>query len=174
MTALAPEGHVRRRAVGALAAGALAVGVLDIGDALVFYGVEGASPALVFHSIASGLLGRAAFAGGLPTALLGLVLHFCIATVIVLVYYAAARRAELLWRRPGWCGAAYGLVVYAVMYGLVLPLSAHGPAHYAVASVADELAAHVFLVGMPAAFFVRAAVAPPARRHPLSPSRPSP
>ncbi|MET0400246.1 MAG: hypothetical protein ABW277_25880 [Longimicrobiaceae bacterium] len=49
--------------------GTLAVGVLDLLDPLVFFGARGVPPVRILHSIASGLLGRAAFAGGLPTAL---------------------------------------------------------------------------------------------------------
>jgi hypothetical protein len=149
---------VSRRA-RALLLGTLAVGVLDITDALVFYGLEGASPNLIFHSIASGLLGRAAFAGGLPAAAVGLALHFFIAFVVVLCCIIAASRVRVLARRPYLGGAAYGLVVYAVMYGVVLPWSGHGPARLSAGAVADELLAHVLLVGIPAALAARAALA---------------
>ncbi len=142
----------------ALLSGALAVGALDIADALVFYGLEGASPGLIFRSIASGLLGRRAFAGGLPTEALGLALHFAIAGGVVLACFLVAARVPALVRHPFAGGAAFGLVVYAVMDGVVLPLSAHGPARFTRASVADELLAHVFLVGMPATLAARAAL----------------
>jgi hypothetical protein len=144
----------------ALLLGTLAVGVLDIADALVFYGLEGASPGLIFRGIASGLLGkRAAFAGGLAIEALGLALHFFISFVVVLACVLVAARVRALIRRPLLGGAAYGLVVYAVMYGVVLPLSGHGPSVFTPASVADELLAHVLLVGIPAALAARAALA---------------
>lgn len=146
----------------ALLLGTLAVGVLDIADALVFYGLGGASPGLIFHSIASGVLGRAAFAGGAATAVLGLTLHFCIAFLVVLACFFVAARVPALTRHPLLGGAAYGLVVYAVMYAAVLPLSGHGPPVFTTASVADELLAHVFLVGIPAVLAARAGLQPGA------------
>jgi hypothetical protein len=144
------------RRARAFLVGWLAVGVLDIADALVFYGLEGAPPGLIFRSIASGLLGRRAMAGGLPTEALGLALHFAIAGLVVAACFLVAARVPALVRHPAIGGAAFGLAVYAVMYGVVLPLSAHGPAAFTPANVADELLAHVFLVGMPATLAARA------------------
>ena len=55
----------------ALVYGGAAVGVLDGLDAIVFWGLRGASPIRVFQGVAAGLLGRDSFAGGVPTFLLG-------------------------------------------------------------------------------------------------------
>jgi hypothetical protein len=76
----------------ALLVGGLTVGVLDGLDALIFFGLRGVAPARVFQGIASGLLGRSAFAGGMATALLGILLHFFIAFAVVTLYHVAARR----------------------------------------------------------------------------------
>ena len=80
----------------ALAYGTLVVGVLDLTDALVFFGLRGARPIRIGQSIAAGLLGRAAFSGGWPTALLGVALHFVIALCIVTTYGLLSRRLPLL------------------------------------------------------------------------------
>lgn len=62
----------RPRAFGTIVYGGLAVGVLDALDAVIFFGIRnGVKPIRIFQSIASGLLGRASFSGGLKTALLG-------------------------------------------------------------------------------------------------------
>jgi uncharacterized membrane protein YagU involved in acid resistance len=61
------------------------------------------------------------------TAGLGLTLHYLIALSMSLVYYLAAQRWQVLWRRPVLCGAGYGLLVYVIMNYLVVPLSAAGP-----------------------------------------------
>lgn len=63
-------------------------------------------------------------------------------------------------RRPWLCGAAYGLVVYAVMQCVVLPLSAFRPGPDAPAGTIDRglvnlLLAHVFCIGVPIALGVR-------------------
>src|SRR5688500_15247160 len=106
--------------------GGLAVGVLDILSAIFFwYFRAGAKPIVIFQSVASGLLGReAARGGGIPTAMLGGVLHFFIATTIVAIYVLASGKLEVLKRRPVLCGLLYGVVVYFVMSYVVVPLSA--------------------------------------------------
>ena len=90
----------------ALLYGTLAVGVLDLLDAFVFFGLRsGVQPIRILQSIAAGLLGRASFTGGWPTAALGLVLHFFIAFVIVAGVHdgepvAAVAAASRRHRRP--------------------------------------------------------------------------
>ncbi|HEV7365844.1 MAG TPA: hypothetical protein VGN76_08355 [Gemmatimonadales bacterium] len=41
-------------------------------------------------------------------------------------YYLVARGWPLLWQRPIFCGAGYGLLLCAVMNYVVVPLSAAG------------------------------------------------
>lgn len=147
-------------AVRAVVLGGLTVALLDIADAIIYYGFQGATPIRIFQSIARGVLGRAAFDGGLPAALLGLGLHCFISLTIVLVFYLAAARLPALARRPWRSGTVYGLGVYAVMYLVVLPLSRVGMPHFRSSDVLDELFIHIFGVGIPAALFVRAAVLP--------------
>jgi hypothetical protein len=138
--------------------GTLTVGVLDILDALVFFGFRGVPPISILQSIASGLLGRAAYQGGAPTAALGLFLHFFIAFVVVLVYVLASRRLPVLTRHPVVCGLLYGLLVYAVMNLIVVPLSAAvtgGPPSGIV--LVNGLLIHALGVGLPSALFAHAA-----------------
>lgn len=137
----------------ALATGTLAVGVLDIMDAFIFFGLRGVKPLAILQSIASGVLGRAAYQGGLRTALLGLLLHFVIAFGVVAVYLMATRFMPGLNRRPWLYGPLYGLVVYAVMNFVIVPMSAaalgSGPTPLIVR--ANGLLIHMFGVGLPAA-----------------------
>ncbi|MBJ6759564.1 hypothetical protein JGU66_02240 [Myxococcaceae bacterium JPH2] len=144
----------------ALVGGTLVVGVLDLLDAFVFFGVQGVSPVRILQSIAAGLLGRASFQGGASTALLGGLLHFFIAFAMVAVYLAASRRLPMLREHPVVCGLGYGLLGYAVMNGVVLPLSAAMPAVYSLPRLINGLFAHAFLVGLPSAWFARAACVP--------------
>ena len=95
--------------VRALVTGTLIVGVLDILDAFIFFGLRGARPLGILQSIASGVLGRAAYQGGIRTALLGLLLHFFIAFGVVATYLAATRIVPGLNRRPWIYGPLYGL-----------------------------------------------------------------
>lgn len=136
--------------------GGLIAGTLDILAAFVNSGWRGVSPTRVLQSIASGLLGANSFKGGFATAVLGLVLHFFIATTAAAVYYAASRKLKVLIEQPIVCGLAYGIPVYLVMNLIVLPLSAvpfkvsHAPTNVATAALIL-----MFCVGLPIALVIR-------------------
>jgi hypothetical protein len=148
----------------ALLLGTLTVGVLDAADAMIFFGLRGVSPLRVLQSIASGLLGRAAFRGGLATAAMGTALHFFIAFAIVAGFFAASRRMPRLLRRPVVSGLGYGLLAYLVMSLVVVPLSAAPVGPRTTAVVLNGILIHMLGVGLPAALFARAAAGPaPAR-----------
>jgi hypothetical protein len=140
-------------------AGILAVAVLDILEPIIFYGFRGVPPIRIFQSVASGVLGREAYTGGVPSALLGAALHVFIASVVVIVYWRASRRLAVLTQRPLLCGILYGLAVYAVMTFVVIPLSAIGGGLRipALPALLNGIFAHIVCVGPPSAFAVRAA-----------------
>ena len=144
---------IRVSTARALLYGTLVVGMLDLTDAFVFFGLRGARPIRILQSIASGLLGRAAFSGGLGMALLGAVLHFFIAFSIVATFFVASRYISILRRAPVWSGLMYGVVVYLVMNFVVLPLSAAGRGSYAWPIVANGLIIHMLGVGLPSSLF---------------------
>jgi hypothetical protein len=143
----------------ALLWGAITVGVLDLLDAFVFFGLRGVPPVGILQSIASGLLGAAAYQGGLPAAALGLGLHFFIAFGVVCVYVVAGRIWPALHRRPWLFGPLYGVVVYVVMNQVVVPWSAAalggGPTPLAVRI--NGVLIHMLGVGLPSAVFAAAA-----------------
>ena len=105
----------------ALAAGVLA-GLLDIGMAAL---INQVSPVVVLKAIAAGLLGKAAFAGAAPVAVLGLTLQILMSVVIAGIYVAAAWHLPQLIAHPWLWGAAYGVAIFVVMNGFVVPLSAY-------------------------------------------------
>ena len=132
--------------------GAAIAGTLDIVYAIVFFGRRGVAPIRILQSVASGLLGAPAYRGGVPTALLGLALHFAIMFVIAALFVAASRRLAPLRQQAVAAGALYGLAVYGVMNYIVLPLSAfpqRGTPPTLV--IALGLLVHVVLVGIPIA-----------------------
>ena len=95
--------------------GGAAAGALDIAYAIVFWWFRNRVPPVrILQSVAAGLLGRPAYAGGLPTAILGLALHFLIALCAAAVFSLAAGSWPLLRRRPLASGAVYGLLVWVV------------------------------------------------------------
>jgi len=148
----------RRGAARAILLGGLVVGALDALDAIVFFGLRsGVRPIRIFQSIAAGLLGRAAFQGGAPTAALGACLHWFIATVIVAIYVLASRRLPALIRHAVPFGLLYGVAAYAVMNLVVLPLSAASRGSYPVAVLVNGVLIHMLGVGLPSALFAKAA-----------------
>ena len=130
--------------------GGLLAGVGDITFAFVVW--RGIGPVRVLQSVASGLLGAAAREGGLATAALGAVLHFTIAFIWATVFWLAGRRLKVLVRHPVVCGLLYGVVVYAFMYFVVLPLSAiHANFPRDASTILLNSAGHALLVGLPIA-----------------------
>ncbi len=140
-------------------AGGLVAGALDISYAWLFWAVKaGLTAQRIFQSVAAGLLGKASFAGAWPTALLGLGLHFFIATSMSLTYYLVARRWPLLREHPLGCGAGYGLVLYGIMNFVVVPLSAASGGSKDPFWVALSVAVHMLFIGIPIALFSRLAL----------------
>jgi len=147
----------------AILLGTLVVGGLDALDAIVFFGLRGATPTRIFQSIAAGLLGRSSFSGGAATAALGVLLHFFIAFLIVMIYVVASRQIPILTRSPILCGLVYGVLAYLFMNLVVLPLSAAGRPTFVVPVVINGILIHMFGVGLPSALFATAASRRPDR-----------
>ncbi|MBI3423837.1 MAG: hypothetical protein HY011_12940 [Acidobacteria bacterium] len=137
--------------------GGLVAGALDITAASINSTLHGGGPVRVFQSVAGGLLGRDTFQGGWKTAALGLAVHFLIATVWMALYAAASLRLPVLSRQAMLCGPLYGIVVYLVMYGVVLPLSAYHSKFFNQAKTAllTAVLIHIFCVGLPMALVTR-------------------
>lgn len=155
----------------ALIMGSLAVAILDGGFVVVRVLLNGGNVSRPFQSIAAGLLGAPAYDGGALTALLGVALHFVVAAGVVLVYFAASRHWPGLTRHPVLVGALYGLLVYAVMNFVVIPLSALSAGPRSLGRMIPGILIHIVGVGIPAAMTARAALArTPAGDTPDAPS----
>jgi hypothetical protein len=106
--------------------------IIGFADEIVYHwfitSVLGGVPLItVYQYIASGALGESAFAGGIATALLGVIFHYLISIVIAGVFILSADRIPLLRRYviPG--SLLYGFGVFIVMNMIVTPLSATPP-----------------------------------------------
>jgi hypothetical protein len=101
----------------------LLVGTLDAIAAVIQFKLSGGgNPILIAKFIASGVLGKAAFSGGTGTVLLGILLHYIIAgiwtTIFFVIYPLTAK-----WSNKYISGILFGLLIWAVMNLVVLPLS---------------------------------------------------
>ena len=133
--------------------GGLAAGAIDIAYAILASLPKGVSPDKVLQSVASGLLGRAAYQGGAATALLGLLLHFAICLAIAFLFVAAARHLAPIRQHLLAAGLAYGVLVYFAMRWVVVPLSRF-PGDLRVIQPL-ELAVHAVGVGLVIALAAR-------------------
>lgn len=99
----------------------LIAGTLDIGAACL---INRLGPLVILQAIASGLIGKASFAGGVHTALLGLLLQWAMAILIAALYLLATTRLPTL--RTHWrlTGLIAGVTTFLVMNYVVVPLSA--------------------------------------------------
>ncbi len=133
-----------------IAVGGFIAGTLDLTQAFILFGRR------VPLVIAAGLLGKQAFHGGAGTYVLGVLLHFFIATSVAAIYYAASRKLTFLTEHPLVCGLFYGMAVELVMSYIVLPLSAlqsTGP--YSLHDVLLGLVVHMIVIGLPVAYSIR-------------------
>jgi hypothetical protein len=139
-------------ALKAILWGGLLAGAADYFFALSYYGWKLG----VFQNVAGGLIGiNAARAGGVPTFVLGTVLHFLIALVWAALFWGLCRLLPPLVKYAAPAGLLYGLVIYCVMNCVVLPLSALQVPLRFPAFAPWVIAAHMFLVGLPIAWFAR-------------------
>ena len=136
--------------------GGLIAGTLDLTAACVYSWLRAnVSPITVFQFIASGVLGRESFTGGAKTAVLGVALHFLIATVATAIFYFASRKWLFLVERPIVAGLLYGIPVYLVMNFVVLPLSQVQMRPQPISARIVNLVILMFCIGLPIALIVR-------------------
>jgi len=141
--------------VKSIAIATLVAGTLDIASAIALTAAHGKSVAAMLRNVASGPFGDGVAQLGAAGAIAGLAVHFGIMAAMVTIFAAAVDRLPALGRRPVGFGAAYGLLLYLVMYWIVIPLRWPGALnHIRLGAIANALAIHVLLVGIPIAWIV--------------------
>lgn len=145
----------RARAIDTIPLGGLFIGLFDLMFAFTFYGLILGVPRLrIFQTVAGGVLGRTrAYEGGVRAFLLGIVLHFLVATCIATVYYLATLVLPVLLRHPVVSGLIYGVAAYFGMKYIVTPMSALAARGTLprLPILLTELIGHALLVGLPVA-----------------------
>ncbi|GAB2808313.1 hypothetical protein [Dyella kyungheensis] len=129
-------------------------GVLDLLSAFVYALLEGRNALIVPIGIASAIWPGAKSSPG-AAIVVGVLLHFAIMLVMVYVFALAVRFWSKLASQPVLAGAAYGLLLWATMYLVVLPL--RWPTvfpHFTGTGVMEQMFSHVVLVGMPVAWLI--------------------
>ncbi len=132
-------------------AATLIAGTLDIAAASLLAVQAGRTPDKMLRGVASGPFPDAVY-WGVGGAVLGLAVHFAIMAVMAAAFILAADRLPLLKARRIAAGILYGIVTWAVMNLLILPLRWPGIfPHLDLQSIATQLFCHIVLVGIPIA-----------------------
>jgi hypothetical protein len=114
----------------------------------------------LLQSIATGLLGKGAYEGGPPTALLGAVLHVIIAGIWCSLFWLILSRAPRLRAvasRPtglALVGLGYGMLIWWCMDLVVLPLSRARPVPVESWTFAVNTVQHAIMIGLPIALII--------------------
>ncbi|HWC98879.1 MAG TPA: hypothetical protein VG456_19095 [Candidatus Sulfopaludibacter sp.] len=122
-------------------------GILDGLSAVALTLYRHAAIPRMFQGIASGLLGPAAFQGGAATAVLGALVHFCVAFGAATTFYFASQSLPVLLRRPLVSGVIFGILVDLVMTFVVIPLSRIGYRPPVAVPFIRQLIIHMVIVG---------------------------
>jgi hypothetical protein len=161
MSTTTSTSHVNRHSLlRSIALGGMIIGVTQlIIQEWVVFSVHSNNPFIaVLQYIASGVLGNAAFDGGIGTALLGVLFHFFISFVIAGVFILSADRIPLL-RRYAIPGAlVYGFGVFIVLDFIVIPLSKAPPlpaSTIAVPLLIETAIDHILVIGLTLGIIVR-------------------
>lgn len=162
-------------AAWAVILGGAAAGLLDQLSAFATFIPHGASVVGILRYLASAVIGPRALTGGIPTAMLGLAVHFSLTTAMAGVFVFAAQRFAPLRRWPWVSGPCYGIVLCFVMNYVAVPLSAvanwRPPAGW---DLVGALLAHAFYVGLPIAAIASALLADRLKQCPAGYPEPQP
>jgi hypothetical protein len=153
MTAYSPVSNppkhdlFRTISLTSLVSGSMHLGALLITQFLL----AGKDPATFLKFVASGVFGKEAMEGGRLMIAWGLVFHFAIVFVFTSLLFLLFPIARRIVNLNLVLGVVYGIFTWAIMYCLVLPLSA---IHYVpgdLASMFLDASFVILLIGLPVA-----------------------
>ena len=129
-------------------------GTLDILFAMILTLWFGREIPNMLRYVASGPFPAAADMGA-AGVVLGLVVHFALMAIMAAALMLYLRRNPDYLEHPIWMGVVYGLITYAVMNWIVVPLRFDTPLPPSTLSIATQLFAHIVLVGISMALVAR-------------------
>jgi len=127
----------------------LVAGTLDIAYAIITWGpVFGKLSAIhLLQGIAGTLIGKSAFTGGSCTALVGLLMHYCISLAWCSLYFLLFPYIPALARNRWISGIIYGLFVWLMMTIVVVPLVTGRAYHFDTVPLMKSIAPMLLLFG---------------------------
>jgi hypothetical protein len=137
----------------------LTCGTLDILFAMILTLWRGKQIGGMLRFVASGPFPQSTDMGA-AGSLLGLAVHFTLMAIMVAVFVVAARALAWLLDKPWLSGLIYGLLTYAVLNLVIVPMRFPAAWPPSTLSITTQLFAHIFLVGLPTAYIARRYLAP--------------
>lgn len=131
-------------------------GTLDILAAFTAYSLifSNVSPLRILQSIASGVFGQAAFAGGAQTAFFGLLFHYIIAFSWTVFFFLVFPYIPFLRKQKIIGGLIYGVFVWIMMNLVVLPLSNVNRQPFTLSGVLIGAVILMLFIGLPISLLV--------------------
>jgi len=145
---------MQRSIVKPIVLATLLCGTLDILLAIILTLSRGKDVGNMLRFVGSGPFPDATEMGT-GGALIGLAVHFMLMAIMVTVFVIAARTSPRILDRPLVSGFVYGLITYAVLDLVAVPLRFPAAWPPSALSITTQLFAHVVLVGWPTAFIAR-------------------
>jgi hypothetical protein len=129
-------------------------GTLDIlGAILVYVVIQGKTTTLkMSQSIASGIFGKGAYAGGMTMACYGLMFHFLIAFSFAAGYFLSFPYIPFLQKQKIISGVLYGIFIWLVMNLIVIPFVFARRAPITWSSSLRAIAILIVMIGLPVSF----------------------
>jgi hypothetical protein len=143
-----PDNKANITFVNILLTGLLA-GTLDAIAAVVWnYKIKAV---IIFQFIASGVFGKAAFAGGADMVLWGLLFHYTIAMIFTAAFYLAYPLFYSIFRNKYIVGVEFGLLTWMIMNLIVVPLSKIGHGPHKLGAILSGMIILIICIGLPVA-----------------------
>lgn len=128
----------------------LIAGTMDITAACTqYYIVTGKGPEGVLRYVASALLGKGATNGGIETPLLGLLLHYLVALIWTVIFFLLYPRLKFMQINKWITGLVYGMVVWAIMNRVVVPITAAHTGPFVLKKAAIAMGILMVCIGLP-------------------------
>jgi len=151
-----PDARQRTGALNNMLLSGTIVGILDgLAGIIVYHIWFGFTPGKVFKFVASGIYGKAAFAGGPGTIIIGILLHFVIGYACSVIYFYSYPKFRWLDKQPVWAGLTYGLLVFLFMNLLIMPMSAVVEGAFDLRLTIIRIIWHMVCVGLPISLITR-------------------
>ena len=128
----------------------LIAGTLDITAACIqFYIMTERGPETIFRYIASAVVGKDAFSGGMGMILLGFFLHYLIAFIWTILFFLLYPRIRSISGNIIVNAFVYGLIVWSLMNLVIVPLTRINRAPIDFVKAIPGILIIIFCVGLP-------------------------